>query len=142
MVPCDPTGKSSACCDQSDFCLSNGRCTDTGTDRAFTIQGFTDQTWPSCSTHGCLRMPESSAHIQVLRLTRLLIGRCRFLLASVTTSYVYLEHCLGSFGSTGSDGFCCTNKAFLTECGDTGRVPSFPVASVINEATPIASPSP
>jgi hypothetical protein len=45
QTACDPSAVVSACCDQADYCLSNGLCFDAGGNNLLAVQGCTDPHW-------------------------------------------------------------------------------------------------
>ncbi|PMD20531.1 hypothetical protein NA56DRAFT_704336 [Hyaloscypha hepaticicola] len=47
QLACDPTATVSACCGQTDYCLSNGLCLDAGANSLLAVQGCTDPKWSS-----------------------------------------------------------------------------------------------
>jgi hypothetical protein len=47
QLACDPTATVSACCGETDYCLSNGLCFDAGANNLLAVQGCTDPKWSS-----------------------------------------------------------------------------------------------
>jgi hypothetical protein len=47
QLACDPTTAVSACCGQTDYCLSNGLCLDAGANNLLVVQGYIDLKWGS-----------------------------------------------------------------------------------------------
>ena len=45
FFPCNLDAAISPCCNDVDFCMSNGLCLNGGSDNAFTLQGCTDPSW-------------------------------------------------------------------------------------------------
>ena len=45
-LPCNPDDAVSVCCNEDDYCLSNGLCLTTNTDNVFKYYGCTDSDWP------------------------------------------------------------------------------------------------
>jgi len=53
FFPCNPDAAISPCCNDVDFCMSNGMCLNGGDDNGFTLQGCTDQNWRAPCTRFC-----------------------------------------------------------------------------------------
>jgi len=116
--PCNLSEAITPCCNNVDFCMSNGICLNGGADNSFTIQGCTDPDWRSPCNRVCTGPADSSG-------------------------FVHLWPCEGIQYCCGQNASCCSDSKATTYTIPAATALSHPEggAVVLNSPTTTTTPT-